>query len=578
MLNCSRKMWVLMGLLALVAQGASAQWSSDPAVNLPIADGPGLQVVPHCATTSDGGCYVGWFDSPGSGDYKVYIQRLSPSGEEMLPHNGVLVSDHPSKTFLYDWAMITDRHDNVVLAFCDIREGDFRPYIYKLDPDGNFLWGADGIALAQSDRVFWGFPDLTETASGDIVVVWPDGSEDTAIMMQRLSPAGDLLLGAAGLQIGGQSGKTAYAAKVIPSDEDNVIVAWSPDYSYSAKRQITAQKFDPAGTPLWEDEVDVFNREAMLMGTFFSLQPDGADGGFLAWTKTEDLKFACQVQHLTSQGVELFPHNGVDAFPESAYQQICPTLNHDPATGEIWLFSRSQNGGGTAFGLNGQKLAADGSHLWGLAGRELLPVDDTLKYAPRSVLVPGTGAMVFQVTGYSQPVDEDIIIGALVNDDGDFVWPQEFVALSSFLSDKSNLRVIMGSDGVAKAIWNDRLDGLSDIYGQNLNLDGTLGGAASPVFDFPTSSQAVMSIYPNPFNPGTTIRFDTAVTQAVSLRIYSVDGRLVRTLVDEVRGAGINEEYWDGRDSAGATVSTGVYFSRLSMGNFVETRHLTIVK
>ena len=578
MLNCSRKMLVLMGLLALVARGATAQWSSDPAVNLPIADGPGVEVVPQCAATSDGGCYVGWFDSPGLGDYKVFIQRLSPSGEEMLPHNGVLVSDHPSKTFLYDWAMITDRHDNVVLAFCDIREGDFRPYIYKLDSDGNFLWGADGIALAQSDEVFWGFPDLTETASGDIVVVWPDGEKDTAIMMQRLSPAGDLLLGAGGLQIGGQSGKNAYAAKVIPSDEDNVIVAWSPDYNYSAKRQITAQKFDPAGTPLWEDQVDVFNREAMVMGTYFSLLPDGVDGGFLAWTKTEDLKFTCQVQHLTSEGLELFPHNGLNVFPESEHQQLYPTLNHDPATGEIWLFSRSQSVGGAAWGLTGQKLASDGSHLWGLAGRELLPVDSTLKYAPRSLLVPGSGAMVFQVTGCTQPEDEDILIGALVDDDGDFVWPEDFVVMSSFLSDKSNLRVIMGSDGVAKTIWNDQLDGRCDIYGQNLNPDGTLGGSASPVFDLPSSSPAAMSVYPNPFNPGTTIRFDTGVSQAVSLRIYSVDGRLVRTLVDEVRGAGRNEEYWDGRDHEGSVVSTGVYFSRLKIGDYVETRHLALVK
>ncbi|MBU8871179.1 MAG: T9SS type A sorting domain-containing protein [Gemmatimonadales bacterium] len=579
MLSSLKMMWVFVGLLFLVPQFSTAQWSADPTVNLSIADGSAIQVLPLCVPTSDGGCYVGWFDLPETGEYyRVFIQRLSPSGEELLPHNGVLVSDHPSKTYLYDWEMIVDREDNAVLVFCDTREGDFRPFIYKIDSGGNLLWGPDGIALANNDKVFWGFPSLTEAANGDIVVVWPEGEVDTAIMMQRLSPDGDLLLGDGALQIGGQSAKNAYTPKVIPSDEDNVIVVWSPDYNYSAKRRITAQKFDPAGIPLWADQVDVMDRDAMVLGTFHSLLPDGEGGGFLAWTKTEDLKFTCQVQHLTSQGIELFPHNGLNAFPESDYQQIYPTLNHDPATGEIWLFSRSQNGSASACGLKGQKLTSEGIHLWGLAGREFLPVDDTLKFAPRSLLVPGSGAMVFQVTGYSQPVDEDILIGALVNDEGDFVWPEDFVVMSSILSDKSDLRVIMGSDGMGKTFWSDRRNGAGDIYGQNINLDGTLGGSPSTVFDLPTSSQVAMSVYPNPSNPGMTIRFDMGVSQAVSLNIYSVDGRLVRTLVDEVRSDGRHEEYWDGRGTDGLEVSAGVYFSRLEIGDFAETKHVALIK
>jgi hypothetical protein len=84
--------------------------------------------------------------------------------------------------------------------------------------------------------------------------------------------------------------------------------------------------------------------------------------------------------------------------------------------------------------------------------------------------------------------------------------------------------------------------------------------------------------YPNPFNPATRIRYELRSRVSVSLKVYDVAGRLVRELVGDTQGPGDFTVQWDGRNMHGATVSTGVYFYRLSAGSFVRTKKMVMLK
>ncbi len=83
---------------------------------------------------------------------------------------------------------------------------------------------------------------------------------------------------------------------------------------------------------------------------------------------------------------------------------------------------------------------------------------------------------------------------------------------------------------------------------------------------------------PNPFNPSTTIRFTLPASERVGLAVYSADGALVRMLVDETRDRGLHNVTWDGRDSAGNPVGSGVYFYRLTAGKFSDSRKMVLLK
>ncbi len=84
--------------------------------------------------------------------------------------------------------------------------------------------------------------------------------------------------------------------------------------------------------------------------------------------------------------------------------------------------------------------------------------------------------------------------------------------------------------------------------------------------------------YPNPFNPSTTVQYQTVARGPVHVGIYDGLGRLVRTLVNEEQPAGEYSVRWDGWSDAGRPVSTGTYFVRLSTGNGVRVAKMMLLK
>lgn len=89
---------------------------------------------------------------------------------------------------------------------------------------------------------------------------------------------------------------------------------------------------------------------------------------------------------------------------------------------------------------------------------------------------------------------------------------------------------------------------------------------------------ALEAAYPNPFNPSTRIAFALPDEQDVALRIYALDGRLVRTLVQDTRAAGRHEVMWNGQDDQGRPQAAGVYFYRLTAGDEERTAKMMLVK
>jgi hypothetical protein len=84
---------------------------------------------------------------------------------------------------------------------------------------------------------------------------------------------------------------------------------------------------------------------------------------------------------------------------------------------------------------------------------------------------------------------------------------------------------------------------------------------------------------PNPFNPTTVIRYDVPVCGGhVTLRVFDVAGRLVRTLVDSPQSAGEKRVTWNGRNNHGSLVATGVYFYRMTAPGFSKTRKMVLLQ
>ena len=84
---------------------------------------------------------------------------------------------------------------------------------------------------------------------------------------------------------------------------------------------------------------------------------------------------------------------------------------------------------------------------------------------------------------------------------------------------------------------------------------------------------------PNPFNPGTTIRFELPDPGRVRLRVYDAQGRMVRTLLNDDRPSGYHAVLWNGEDDSGRRVASGVYWCRIELpGVSAQTRKMVLAR
>ncbi len=116
---------------------------------------------------------------------------------------------------------------------------------------------------------------------------------------------------------------------------------------------------------------------------------------------------------------------------------------------------------------------------------------------------------------------------------------------------------------------------LRDVANRPLYCKLSAAGPGEP--EIPTVFHAGHP-YPNPFNPTTTIAFDLPARQSVTLVVYGLDGRRVRTALAAVLPAGRHTVLWDGRDHAGRTVASGTYLYRLEAGPWSASGKLELIK
>ncbi|MDZ7766250.1 MAG: T9SS type A sorting domain-containing protein [Melioribacteraceae bacterium] len=79
--------------------------------------------------------------------------------------------------------------------------------------------------------------------------------------------------------------------------------------------------------------------------------------------------------------------------------------------------------------------------------------------------------------------------------------------------------------------------------------------------------------YPNPFNPTTSIEYQVSSSEKVSLKVYDILGREIKTLVNEVKSPGSYEVQFDAPQLA-----SGVYFYRLTASDFVQTKKMILLR
>jgi hypothetical protein len=153
-------------------------------------------------------------------------------------------------------------------------------------------------------------------------------------------------------------------------------------------------------------------------------------------------------------------------------------------------------------------------------------------------------------------------------------------------ADLSRKAVVEAGDEVEVAVIDSRGKVVSGPFVYDVTLDGIRRAVVNVELrlgDIIPEKTALLQNYPNPFNPETWMPFHLTDATAVSIKIFSANGQLVRTLDLGHKDAGVyvsrsKAAYWDGKNEAGEEAASGIYFYTIQAGDFTAARKMVIAR
>jgi hypothetical protein len=169
-----------------------------------------------------------------------------------------------------------------------------------------------------------------------------------------------------------------------------------------------------------------------------------------------------------------------------------------------------------------------------------------------------------------------------LDSNGDVMWETDGIPICASDGDETWPVLTHSVAGHAIVAW-DYFSGTTsdDIYAQSTSFVVSLLVEVPVPTAAPSRISSLDQNYPNPFNPVTKIAFTLREAASVRLCVYDIAGRLVRLLEEGLLDAGRHEVTWDGQDSDGEKVASGVYFYSLEAPqtpSLTESKKMVIVR
>lgn len=497
-----KKIFLLFSLLIGTASVFS-QWTDDAGINTLVYSSEDEETIPKIAKDEAGNTFIAFFSNAG-GNYDVLLHYYNEDGETYWDEP-LMVSDHNQQSWLSDWAMEVDYEGNAIMTFSDTRTGNPDIHIYKISPEGDFLWGEDGINCSLSPNSEYE-PRLAvdENNTAYVTFIRPRATDTDQLVISAIDEAGNKLLGENGLIFTSDT-EAYYADPYVVSSEENAILVYSLNSGSfpSADRILYANRIDDEGNELWDSPTLISDASGIAGFTDLSVISDKSGGVFISWhdDRDNDLNSSGFVQHISSEGAALMGESGIEVATQNNVQRFNPYVAvNNPETNEISVFWRQTDAGQSQAGLYGQRFNSAGERLWGDNGAEILPVGATFGTLIGTQAMDATNSLVV----YSKIGDgtNEFMHAMALDDLAEPVWSGTSTEMSVTPSGISFADLGAFEEEQAVVAWQDSRDN-NGIYAQNIHSDGTIGIIDTEIPDVINDE---ISIYPNPADDVITIK------------------------------------------------------------------------
>lgn len=379
--------FIMIATMAASAFMAKAQWSTTPLDIVP----QGTRVYEIKSATAPEGLTWSVLSSPTTAPeaqivtYRHAVQAFDVTGNRIFSPEGLTFASEPGLSYtLENQLLLVDRDGNAIAVSPDCRH--FNPSlglltynIYKISPDGEMLWGDDGVSI---DRGIGHTLDASmrivqSPTTGYYIFAWthtvPSGN--TVIEMQQLDADGTPLWDSASMRITDSDG-VQYPYLVNSTDGDIILV-----YARGKRLDLYARRIDSDGNDVWGDDVCIYNGgwNRTPLWTKLDIRASGDGGVIASWDddRDKDMRESVYVTYLTSDGKLGFTATSADGGVrvsstdyDAFHSRVLPTSD---GNGFIALWNEtdaSQN----YHSLRAQRLNKTGRAVWDGEPVELTPM------------------------------------------------------------------------------------------------------------------------------------------------------------------------------------------------------------
>jgi len=219
---------------------------------------------------------------------------------------------------------------------------------------------------------------------------------------------------------------------------------------------------------------------------------------------------------------------------------------------------------------NGWATLANGDYRWAVKSVYTADVMSAPAFSPILTKVTITG----MISGVVRKQDNTAIAGATITA-GSFTATTNSTGAYTLIIPIGTYSVTASATGYQ----NNTIENVTVNENQTTTVNFTMiPGSSGDGNVLPVLATSLTGNYPNPFNPSTTIRYSVKDPALVRIEIYNLKGQLVKTLINDQQSTGHYSVVWNGKDSGGRSVGSGVYLYRMQAGDYSSTRKMMLME
>ena len=476
---------IILLFCGVLSTCALAQWTDNYSENTLVSGDTTSDI--SSIGTDDGKTYIIYWDE--TAGYVLKAQLLDADGNQLFGANGIIVNntaDMSTWTATRDEAV--DAEGNAYISFT--ATGDGHGYANKISPTGDQLWGAAGIDLGQDAYDTKVLPDGT---GGAIIGWYVNGLGN----LMRYDANGNPVWDAVKVLNSPDSSNpfTSVGELALLPDGSFIVFMHVKGTSWMINSIFWAQRFAADGTPLWANAVQVSNQTTAFNRRYEVLQ-DG-DVTYLGYYGSTGFRFDSFLQRVNADGTLPWGINGSDFRTDDTHYEMTTSIAMEEGSDYIWAISDVTNDTQGMYGEFVQKFdKTTGARMLTDNAKQVFPINNDSYIHVGNLQLVDDKPFFLGSTGIGDGVNPLQLFVSYLDENGDFAWDDQYIEIATTATAKYRVDFTKNVAGQSVAVWVENRGSGTKAYAQNYKIETVPEEDCDPV-DVPYTQDFETAVPPD---------------------------------------------------------------------------------